>query len=293
MTFDEFAKLHGLIPGDVTPGRWTRCPTTDKPRHRNGSFKHMGTYALVQNWATMAEPAVWRSEGTATQPQMRVQQLAKEAQRDAAVQARIAAHRAERILAECELATHPYLASKGFSKETANVWRRNAENLLVVPMKNGSRITGCQLISPKGDKRFLFGQRSGGAEFIFNARGPHFLCEGYATALSVRQALRNLKVPYSLHVTFSASNLRRVAQGLSCGYVLADNDASGTGERVAREIGWPFWISDLEGEDANDFCQRRGVFVLAMQIKQLMQKEKSSSGKNQGDDKYECEADDG
>ena len=101
-------------------------------------------------------------------------------------------------------------------------------------------------------------------------KGTHVLCEGYATALSTQQALRNLKVPYVLHVTFSAGNMKKVAATLPGGLVIADNDASGTGERVARDIGWPYWMSDTVGEDANDYSQRRGVFALAMGIKQAM-----------------------
>jgi putative DNA primase/helicase len=137
-------------------------------------------------------------------------------------------------------------------------------------MRRGRELVGCQLIQPTGDKKFLFGQRSGGAEFIFGQRGAHVLCEGYATALSTQQALRNLKVQYVLHVTFSAGNMKKVAAELPAGFVIADNDASGTGERVAREIGWPYWISDTTGEDANDYAQRRGVFALAMGLKQAM-----------------------
>jgi hypothetical protein len=86
-----------------------------------------------------------------------------------------------------------------------------------------------------------------------------------------QQALRNLKVPYVLHVTFSAGNMKKVAEALPAGVVVADNDASGTGERVAREIGWPYWMSDTVGEDANDYAQRCGVFALAMGIKGLQQ----------------------
>lgn len=270
MTFEQFAKLHGLLIGRLMEGRWVRVPTEDKPRSRNGAYKYMGAAGLVQNWATMTEPAVWRAEGESKAGQARVAQVAKQAAQEAAQQARIAADKAAHILSECELAPHPYLASKGFPDELVNVWNRDTDNVMVVPMRHGQQIVGCQLIKPEGDKKFLFGQRSGGAEFIFGQRGTHVLCEGYATALSAQQALRNLKVGYVLHVTFSAGNMKKVAEPLPGGLVLADNDASGTGERVAREIGWPYWMSDVVGEDANDYAQRAGVFALAMGIKRAM-----------------------
>ena len=82
--------------------------------------------------------------------------------------------------------------------------------------------------------------------------------------------LRNLKRPYTLHVTFSAGNMVKVASGLPGGFIVADNDASATGERVAKEIGWPYWMSDRVGEDANDFFLRRGLFALAQGLGALL-----------------------
>lgn len=270
MRFEDFARIHGLLIGSLVEARWVRVPTEDKPRSRNGAYKFMGNFGLVQNWATMTEPAVWRDQGESKASQMRVRQVAQQASRQADELARAAAAKAEHILSECELAPHPYLAAKGFPDEMVNVWNRDTDNVMAVPMRRGRQLVGCQLIKPDGDKKFLYGQRSGGAEFIFGQRGTHVLCEGYATALSAQQALRNLKVAYVLHVTFSAGNMKKVAADLPGGLVLADNDASGTGERVAREIGWPYWMSDAVGEDANDYAQRAGVFSLAMGIKQAM-----------------------
>jgi putative DNA primase/helicase len=270
MTFEQFAKLHGVVIGRLIEGRWVRVATDDKPKSRNGAYKYMGTAGLVQNWATMTEPAVWKPEGSQVGAMRRISETSAQAARETAKNAISAARKAEAILAECELAPHPYLDAKGFPEEMVNVWKRESDNVMVIPMKVGGALTGCQLIKPDGDKKFLFGQRSGGAEFIFNGRGQHFLCEGYATALSARQALGNLKVGYTLHVTFSAGNMKKVAAGLPGGIVLADNDESRTGERVAQEIGWPYWMSDTVGEDANDYCLRAGVFALAMGIKEVL-----------------------
>lgn len=270
MTFEQFAQLHGLVLRHLVVGRWCRVATEDKPKSRNGAYKFMGDVGFVQNWATMTESATWRAEGDSKVAAQRVREVANSAAAQAAANAHKAAQKAQGILAECELATHPYLAAKGFPDELVNVWNAESDNVMVVPMKVGRHITGCQLISPAGDKKFLYGQRSGGAEFVIGQRGTHVLCEGYATALSTQQALRNLKAPYVLHVTFSAGNMKKVAATLPGGLVVADNDASGTGERVAREIGWPYWMSDAVGEDANDYSQRKGVFALAMGIRGAM-----------------------
>lgn len=271
MDFLTFCALHGVTLNRLPPvGRWVRVATEDKPRSRNGAVKFMGDVGFVQNWATQTEPAVWREEGRSTEAVARVRQVADNAAREAREAAQNAAKKAHGILSECELATHPYLASKGFPDELGNVWNRDTDNVLVIPMRHGSEIVGCQLIKPEGDKKFLYGQRSGGAEFTFGQRGTHVLCEGYATALSARAALRNLKVAHVVHATFSAGNMKKVAQGLPGGVVLADNDASRTGERVAQEIGWPYWMSDTVGEDFNDTHQRLGVFAVAMQLKKVL-----------------------
>lgn len=272
MTFLDFCRLHGIVlHREPPPGRWVRVPTEDKPKHRNGAVKFMGTVGFVQNWATMTEAATWYADGTQKEVAKRVQAVANQAAQEARVAAQKAAQRAAHILGECELAPHPYLEAKGFPEALVNVWKRESDNVMVVPMRVGQQIVGAQCIKPDGDKKFLYGQRSGGAEFVFGGKGAHFLCEGYATALSVQRALVQLKVPYTLHATFSAGNMKRIADGLQAGYVIADNDESGTGERVAREIGWPYWLSDQVKEDANDYAQRAGVFALAMGIKRVMQ----------------------
>lgn len=273
MNFQEFCFNYGVVLRNLPPiGKWVRVPTEDKPRSRNGAVKYMGDAGLCQNWATMTEPAVWRDEMVSRDAKRRVQAVATDAERQARENAQKAAQRAQSILSECELSTHPYLASKGFPDELVNVWSKDTDNVMVVPMRRGKDVVGCQLIKPEGEKKFLYGQRSGGAEFVMGMHGTHVLCEGYATALSARQALRNLKVSYVLHVTFSAGNMKRIAEALPVGIVIADNDESLTGERVAKEIGWPYWISDKVGEDFNDAHQRRGLFPLAMELKGAIQR---------------------
>jgi putative DNA primase/helicase len=221
----------------------------------------------VQNWATMTEPSVWRADKPAT---VWIQQQVRKASDDLARMQAGAADRAAWIVKQCITQVHPYLSAKGFPAEVGNVWKTDDVALLVIPMRMGGKLVGCQLIDEAGGKKFLTGQRTGHAEFIFANGGHHILCEGYATGLSARHALKNLKRRYTLHVCFSAGNMVKVAAGLPGGFVLADNDASGTGEKAAREIGWPFWMSDQVGEDANDFHLRRGLFTLSQEIARLI-----------------------
>jgi putative DNA primase/helicase len=214
----------------------------------------------------MTEVASWRDEADSPIARQQVQKVAQQAAQEQAKSNAQAAQKALWILSQCVTKEHSYMASKGFPDEAANVWEREDGPLLVIPMRIGAKVVGCQLIGEDGAKKFLTGQRTGNAEFVFANGGDHILCEGYATALSVRHALRNLKKKYTLHVCFSAGNMTKVAANLSGGFLIADNDDSGTGERVAREIGWPYWMSDRIGEDANDYQLRVGLFSLAQGI---------------------------
>lgn len=271
MTFIDFCRAHGVLIDTLPPvGAWKRYKTEDKPMHRNGAVKFMGDHGFVQNHATMQEVAVWKADEASRIAHQEVSRIAKEAhQQTMRVQA-TAAEKARQIIGTTQLGFHPYIAAKGFPEEPVNVQKTEAGLVCVVPMWVGRDLVGCQLISEDGSKKFLFGQRSGGAEFIFNNGGIHVLCEGFATALSARHAMKNLKTRYTLHVCFSAGNMKKVAASLSGGIVLADNDASGTGERIAREIGWPYWMSDVVGEDANDFHLRKGLFALSQGIRNAM-----------------------
>lgn len=271
MTFIDFCRAHGVII-DALPvvGAWKRYKTTDKPNSRNGAVKFMGDFGFVQNHATMQDVSSWRCEGDSTVGHQEVQRIAREAAQQIARSNAHAAAQAAQILSECRHTTHAYTASKGFPDEVMNVWKTADGPIAIVPMFIGGALVGCQKINEAGEKKFLHGQRSGGAQFVFSNKGPHILCEGYATALSARQALKNSKRPYTLHVCFSAGNMKKIAAGLEGGIVLADNDASGTGERVAREIGWPYWMSDRVGEDFNDTHVRRGLFAISQSLLQTM-----------------------
>lgn len=265
--FIDFCRSYGVLLDGYPPiGRWIRVKTEDKPKHRNGAVKFMGDFGVCQNWATMEEPAIWRGEAATNVARRGPNQAARH---DAQRMAEKAARKAARMLAECSMSVHPYFARKGFPEHLVNV---RDDGHAIIPMHIGRELVGCQVISADGDKKFLYGQRSGGAEFVMGQHGQHFVCEGYATALSVQEVLRSLKTPYVLHVAFSAGNMRRLAQWLPAGIVIADNDVSGTGERVALEIGWPYWMSSQQGEDFNDTHQRIGTFALAMQLRSVLTK---------------------
>lgn len=266
MDLIAFCRAHGILI-DALPqfGVWRRYPTEDHPRKRNGAVKYMGTHAFVQNHATETAVTIWRSDDRQAIDHNKLRRMNEEAQRRHRIAQMRAAEKARAILAQVVPDEHPYLESKGL-QDKGLVWYRDGQRLLVVPMRVGSDVVGCQIIGEDGQKRFLAGQRTAGAAYIINARGPNILCEGYATGLSIQAALRKLNRPYTLHVCFSAGNMQKIAQSLPDGFIVADNDISGTGQRVAQAIGWPHWISPEPGEDANDYHRRAGLFSLSQSL---------------------------
>jgi putative DNA primase/helicase len=217
----------------------------------------------------MEKPAVWfEGKVTASSPDVKrsiLQSLNKTSDLHEK-----AASKAGWILNQCKNDTHPYLASKGFPDLEANVWDKDGEKLLVIPMRIGTKLVGLQIINEQGEKKFLYGQQSKGATFCMNAKGIPMFCEGYATGLSIREMMKTCNIKYSIHVCFSASNMKHVAGYFSNGVIVADNDNSGVGQTTALETGKPYWISPTVGEDFNDYHQRVGNFRASQSLKKLV-----------------------
>jgi len=270
----DFCRIHGVIVDREPPiGVWKRYPTQDKPTHRNGAVKYMGSHAFIQNHATMTEIEVWHAEGDSVMDPNKARKAVEAAARDIRDRQQEAARKAASILNQCQIGFHPYLERKGFKEEQGNVWKTDDGLLLVIPMRVGHHLVGCQIIKEDGEKKFLFGQRTSGAYFCFDNKGPNILCEGYATALSIRAAMKALKRRYTLYTCFSAGNMKKVAATLPNGFVVADNDLSRTGQNTAEAIGWPYFMSEAVG-DFNDFHQSTSLFKCSQALDKMFRKEK-------------------
>jgi putative DNA primase/helicase len=229
----------------------------------------MGDIGWVQNWATMDKPAMWKTDEKFTpSPQfVRDQRNAIDERKKLAEKATA---KAGWIMHQTELKTHPYLAKKGFPDEMMPVWATDDGDKLVVAMRVNGKIVGCQLINGDGEKKFLYGQTSKGATFTMDAKGIPIFCEGLATGLSVQAIMKANKMRYTIHVCFSAGNMKEVARQFSHGFIIADNDNSGVGERTAKDTGKPYWLSDAVGEDFNDYHQRVGLFKASQSLKKAL-----------------------
>ena len=267
MEFISFCRAHGILI-DIPPpiGVWRRYPTDDHPRKRNGAVKFMGDHGFVQNHATDTEVSLWQTETPVKIDRKKIARDMREADAKRMSDQADAVKRAAFILSQTVLGKHEYLNAKGFEGAEDMIWGHEGKKTLVVPMRVDGNLVGCQLIESDGSKKFLYGQRTSNAELVIDNKGVHILCEGYATALSIQAALKKMSRRYTIHVCFSAGNMKKVAQGLPDGLLIADNDKSGTGERVAKEIGWKYWMSDVVGEDANDTHQRVGLLKLGLSL---------------------------
>jgi putative DNA primase/helicase len=283
MDFHAFAAAHGLaIKHLIADGRIHRTPTQDKPRSDNGAYLFDGTRGWVQDWAQGDEVQWWRDErAPAWTPAEKAKvaagrrRMAEELSRQrhkAALQARQMVGEAELLIprperhwrpgrpAQSAIHAHPYLVSKGFPEVAGLV----SEGVLLVPMfdcLDYRQMIGVQRIIASGEKRFLPGQRAKGAVHRLGAGGASevWLCEGYATGLSVRAALKRMYRPADVVVCFSASNIVYVASRGVGTHVMADHDASATGEEAASATGLCWTMPPERGTDANDLMLSDGV----------------------------------
>lgn len=203
-----------------------------------------------------------------------------------------AANKAKRIIAVCQSSEHPYLKNKGFPEIKGLVIKRNtllgilrpkpdAEPLpesdpLIIPLRNRKReVTTLQMVFADNQKRFLGGGKFGESAHSLGTRSINdvWLCEGYATGLSILEALReNYRKQARVVVCFSNINLVKVAKHFKRARIIADHDYidKNTGKRPgiesAKETGHPFWHPPYEGMDANDYHLRFGMQALTKSI---------------------------
>ncbi len=186
-----------------------------------------------------------------------------------------AAKKAAWIMHQCKPEKHAYLHSKGWPELQGMVWRPSEDsNLLCIPMRIDDHLVGVQMIDKTGQKKFLSGQQTSRAEYVISNPGigaKRWFVEGYATGLSLRDCLKKNGARYIIHITFSAGNMAKLADIYGAGIIIADNDQSGTGERIAKASGLPYWISEVQGEDFNDAHKRMGLFQLSNKMKIFMQ----------------------
>lgn len=254
MRFEDFARLNGLLIKDLILDRWVRVATEDHPRKQNGAYIFDGREGAVINFAVHDKHIRFKSEESFI-PDPNVQAKRLQAKKEQEQRQKKAAGKATFILNNAVKEQHPYLIRKGFV-DKGLVWN----GLLILPMRVGQHLVGCQMIQEDGTKRFLSGQITKGASLVIDAKGRNILCEGFATAMSVRRAMKNLRERYTIHVCFSAGNMLEIAKSVRDPLVIADNDPMGVA--TAKKIASRYWVGEA-GEDFNDTEQRIGTSAAA------------------------------
>jgi putative DNA primase/helicase len=307
MTLDEAISQAcaqvGIVPpqGRIDMNKWVKADTTSgKNGKGDGRVICDHARATAMNWQTGESVTVWLNEQRSPEEKRQYAEHRREADKRSRDKALRAAKTAEAIIAAAQPGQHPYLARKGFAAErpliigAGDVARIGGDYLvpegghtaIVVPARIGLRVASVQLIWSDGTKKFLFGGDMGGATHRIASGRETWLCEGYATGLSLRAALKGLNRRDTILVCFSASNIAKVAQHVEGRkWVCADHDAPpkakpdqfdgmGAGEFYALKTGAPYIMPPAEGMDINDMHQAGGIFAVQRLIGQMMREVK-------------------
>lgn len=174
----------------------------------------------------------------------------------------------ERAIKEWKAATaahtHAYLTKKGVQPWGTRV---DCCSYLLVPVFVQGELSSLQHIDREGNKRFMSGGATKGGYYFLDTTqdGPVYICEGFATAASVREALDSATVVCA----FNAGNLESVGRyirsreefiGRPLVYV-ADNDENGVGQKAAQKAAEATRgkvIIPPQIGDANDYAQAGG-----------------------------------
>ena len=284
------------VPRKVEPGRWCPSPVEGKGRS-NTSGRVMinddGVTGCAWNHSTGVHQRFWVGGSSEAPPPV---QRDPEADRRRAAEHREVEAACLRIVKSCDQTQHPYLARKGFADEMglviadprplmprgplgeamAAVLPEGDGPLLVVPGRIGQRLTTVQFITAEGAKKNILRGQVGGACHRIATGRETWVCEGIATAMTVRAALRLLGRSVTVLSAFSASNVAKVAEGIPGALIAADHDKPipdfgglGTGEFYARRTGRKWAMPQAMG-DWNDLHQAEGLRAVAIHLREFL-----------------------
>ena len=203
---------------------------------------------------------------TQTEEMAHVKRLAEsKSARDAEIirQHQVASETVEQIWATANPASpeHPYLSNKGIGVHGARI---TGDGRLMVPLydQDGSLST-LQYIAHDGGKLYHPGGQTGGKFWQIGSLdepGPLYVAEGFATAATIHEITNRPVI-----VAYSASNLVPVTGKLREMHgpaqeivIVADNDASGVGQRYAEQASAKYGARTVTPPvqgDANDYVQ--------------------------------------
>jgi putative DNA primase/helicase len=284
----------GIYPPKTTAfGKWLNTDTlAGKSGKGDGRVIVQEHYVTAWNWQTGEKATVSLRDGMSAKEQRVVSQSVASSKAKGEKDAARAAGIAQALISSTTLSMHPYLAAKGFRDDQTMVIAAStvrdivgdyivpvgSRSAILIPARRGGKITSAQLIWEDGTKKFLFGGEIGGTSHRIATGAYTWLCEGYATGLSIRSALRGLGVQATVLVCFSASNIAAVARQVQGrAFVAADNDKPleqfcgiGTGEHYAKQTGLPYAMPPVVQMDFNDMHQDESIFAVQRVLTSVM-----------------------
>jgi phage/plasmid primase-like uncharacterized protein len=214
--------------------------------------------------------STWRADIgrklTHTEEMIHVRRMAEaKALRDAenAKKQEIASNTVEKIWVDCGPASteHPYLKTKGIKTHGARV---TGDGRLVVPLYDqDGNLSSLQYIAADGSKLYHSGAQTGSRFWqvgTLDEPGTLYVAEGFATAATIHEVTtRPCIVAYSASNLVPVTGILREIHGAAQDIVIvADNDASGVGQRYAEQASAKYgarMVMPPELGDANDYQQ--------------------------------------
>lgn len=274
-TIEADGKLHRFTVAD------------DKPRSENGWYVFHGDGSLPagafgcwkrqvnETWSgkeyrtlTTEEKAAYSAKMEAIKQQREQEQIARRVECISKAQSMLKS-------AKEPDASHAYLTKKGIKPFGA----KQLDDLLLVPIRKNKELTGLQIITQDGTKRFLSGTEKHGAYLAIAGNGDTvYLCEGWATGCTIHEA-----TGATIIVCFDCGNLEPVAKEIKAKgpeyklVVCADNDSQTEGNpgvtkatEAALLVGCllavPIMPPDCGGTDYNDLHQSAGLDEVKRQL---------------------------
>jgi len=289
--FADTLRAAGLLPGTIlADGKRRRCPTTDKPKRKNGQYVLVegGLTGFWRNFAEGLDWNVWKTDQPISPAQQaRAEAAAKRNREKERADRRQGIQDARALWASAKpYRHHQYIADKGLSAQGCNglrIWTGTVRvdqddqwipvtcDWLLVPIYFGDKLVNVQRISTTGIKRQMRNAPQRGCWLTLDRPGAAVtvFVEGLATGLAIFQSVRTARVV----VTFFADNLLPVIDymkptGNVC--IAADNDwqtkvkrgfnpgidkAKNAAELIDCGVAWP---EGIEGTDWADFLKEIG-----------------------------------
>ena len=294
---DACADVGIEAPHRTKIGQWVPCPVQGKAKsNKSGRVLIFdgGDAGMVWNHVT-GQNKLFKESGSSPTGKVKSPRRDFEAERRAGEEQAEVARICRGIVKAATPQPHPYFAAKGFPDEVGlviddvrplipdhDLGRAMIRALpqgegpwLIVPGRVAQHLTTVQIIGPDGEKKnILRGKMSGASHRIATGRET-WVCEGIATALTVRAALRLLGRSATVLSAFSAANVTKVARLIGNSIIAADHDApqdalggKGAGEHHAALSGCA-WRQPPDIGDWNDYHQAHGLRAVALELRKM------------------------